>query len=760
MGLAAMGGGMPAVAGEVTDEDRAELAQYFGFGDLQIYKIEPATSQLRLRDLNGDGKTDVCIWNAYKNRFELFYQRGEGEAPTSAGGRKLERNQVADRGTMRRETIPVAYNVSSADVADVTGDGLPDIIFFGEPKELVVIPATADGKFAAATSTRAPEGNARSGSLAIGDFNNDKRTDVALLGSEYVLVYHQKPGGGLDQPEKILHTIPNAVMMLAADVDGDGRDDLCISADDEQYAVYVMFQQTSNRLGPIQRVKVPNLRSMTFAAGQNQAADLYAVEHVSNRLIHYRWGTPPRLGAGSEWPQRYHTFPVTTKAKRQPFAVGEITGDGLSDCITATADGAQLILLEQGPGGLLPARTFPGMLKTSTLDIVDLDGDGKNELLCVSAEERLIAVSKYDGSRLTFPSAIPSRGKPLAAAAGSLRASGRVDTLAYVTRQDKTAHLIVRPLDADDDQAQVVDIESLPDDPAGIRFHDVDQDGRPDLLVFVRFNALQVFLQSEDGKFTPFKGGQTREGLVREAPLEGADFYDVDGDGKLELILAQKSFARAFRIRDGRWEVVEQFNPDRADAELAGLTAMPAESGSRPRLAMYDRKSKEVIVLSPTAEQSYEMVMRMPVGSVDPIAMATLRGGSDGAMEVLLADVNKIIALTPTEAAPTLIAVQSYETDVERAWLADAVVGDLNQDGVRDVAVVDMRKANIEILTTLPDGKLVRATRFQVFQGKRFSDSPEGGAEPHEVQIADLTGDVRHDIAALVHDRLVIYPSQ
>jgi hypothetical protein len=64
------------------------------------------------------------------------------------------------------------------------------------------------------------------------------------------------------------------------------------------------------------------------------------------------------------------------------------------------------------------------------------------------------------------------------------------------------------------------------------------------------------------------------------------------------------------------------------------------------------------------------------------------------------------------------------------------------------------------VLTTLPDGDLVRATRFSVFQGKRFASTPETRGEPREVLAGDVTGDGIDDVVLLVHDRLIVYPGQ
>jgi hypothetical protein len=745
--------------GRLTEAQKAALPQYFGFGPMQIYRLKPRLGQLLLADLDADGRTDALVWNAYRSRFELFYQP-DPDAPQTEPHTDLEQNELPDQGNLRREHVPAPYRVESVAVAELTGDDRPDIVFFGEPKELVILPGRASGGFGAAQGVRAPDGMARWGSVAAGDFNADGRTDVALLGAEVLMVFHQKPEGGLQKPIRLMHGIQNPLLMLRGDLNGDERDDLVIGADDDRHGAYVALQRPGGGLAALRPVRIPRTRSLTLTGPSDlkqRGDDLYAVQHQTGRLKHYRWEVPDQAAVGDDWPLYLYSYPIMSTSKQRPLALGDVDGDGQLDCLVVDPDAAQLILFRGHERGLANGVAFPGLMKIKDVSIVDLEGDGRNEVLTVSADEKMIGVSRFQDGRLTFPIPLVSRGEPFVAAAGCLKHGAGDRCLAYVTREDREFTLVI--CDAAGAVRQELPLEDLVDDPAALRIVDANQDGRNDLLLLVRFAPAQMFLQEEDGQFAPFHGPQTRSSLLKETSAAGVTFVDVTGDGQPEILFAQENLVRAMRIEDGRWTVVDQYNPETADTRLTGLAALPGAPGS-PTLVMYEQKNRELLVQRRREDGTYGVVQTMPVGTFDLTAMLALPFGPDDPPALLMADSSKLALLMPDTRAPTLVEQYSYETDTRDAYLADAVIGDLNHDGVRDVVAVDIRRAALEILTTAPSGALVKATRFQVFQGKRFSDAPDDRGEPRGVLIGELTGDGIDDIVLIVHDRLIVYPGQ
>ncbi len=746
----------------LTDAEKATLARYFGFDTLQIYKTKPGIAHLRIADLDGDGRKDIIFWNGQQSRFEVFYQPQPGAAPAPTP--ELERNEVPNRGTLRNESIPVNYRVASHEVADVTGDGRPDIVFFGEPRELVVLPGLAQGGFGPVDSVRAPDGEPRGGCLTTGDFNHDGRTDVALLGGSVLQLFLQKPDGGLGKPVRLVHGIPSPLLMLALDLNGDTRHDLIIGSDDDRYGVYVCLQTDSGTMAALRPIRVPRLRSMTVApalgsgAGAARGDALFGIEFATGRVQLYHWDIAPETGVADDWPQYRYSYPIKSPSKRRPLALGDVDADGRIDVVTVDPDAGQLILFHGERGGLGPGTAYPALLRTSDVCIADIDGDGRPEVVTASPQEKAIGVSRWQEGRLTFPTEAPAQGEPLVVAFGRGATGAPAVFRAYVTRQEDDYHLVVGACDGTAEHKQK--LEDVSDDPSGLRVLDLNQDGRDDLLLFVRFAAPQAFLQSEQGEFKAVRGVESRAAMLKEVDPPGAAWADIDDDGRPELLLAQGNIVRALRVKDGRWTVVDQYSAETADAQITGLAALPGNAGYGPTLVMYERKSRELLVQKRRTDGTYGVVQSMPVGSFDVTGMEALPLGASEGVGVLMADPDKVALLVPDQRVPTLVEKQTYQSDAKDAWLADTAIGDVNHDGIRDVVVVDAGKAALEIVTTAPSGELVRALRFQVFQGKRFADSPDMRGQLREVLVGDVTGDGHDDIVLLVHDRLIVYPAQ
>ena len=113
-------------------------------------------------------------------------------------------------------------------VADLNGDGRPDIAFYGDAKDLEVIYNQGTNGWSDPERWHIDNGRTDGNALAEGDLNGDGRTDLVLLGDNGSLYFlPQLADHTLGEPQKIPYSgTPEAVQII--DVNGDGRKDLLL----------------------------------------------------------------------------------------------------------------------------------------------------------------------------------------------------------------------------------------------------------------------------------------------------------------------------------------------------------------------------------------------------------------------------------------------------------------------------------------------------------------------------------------------------
>ena len=102
--------------------------------------------------------------------------------------------------------------------------------------------------------------------------------------------------------------------------------------------------------------------------------------------------------------------------------------------------------------------------------------------------------------------------------------------------------------------------------------------------------------------------------------------------------------------------------------------------------------------------------------------------------------------------------LDSYETPIKDGHLNDVVVGDLDNDGRKDLVFLETGKNYLDLVAFDAERKLVPANRWPVFEERTFRSRRSEAPEPREALIADVTGDGKNDLIIIVHDRILVYP--
>src|SRR5882672_7909232 len=161
----------------------------FGFSGPEIFPIDSQISQLRVADLDGDGLNDLIVVNNARAKINLLYnQTGKTNLVSLKPTGRRELNELPADSRFRIESIASEKRISSLVVEDLNGDGRPDIAYYGEPKELVVIYNQGSNTWSAPKRWPIDDAQLTPNALTTGDLRGVGRPGLLLLAENHVYV--------------------------------------------------------------------------------------------------------------------------------------------------------------------------------------------------------------------------------------------------------------------------------------------------------------------------------------------------------------------------------------------------------------------------------------------------------------------------------------------------------------------------------------------------------------------------------------------
>lgn len=747
----------------------AETTNRFGFTGPEIFPIDNLISLLRAADIDGDGYQDLIVANNARSKLTILYNRSGRTNEVEAQPAKRELNELPPDARFRIESVASEKTISALLVTDLNGDNRPDLAYFGAPKELVV-QYNQDGKGWSTPKRWALEdGLLDSNALGAGDLNADQRPDLVMLGESAIYFYAQKADGALAEPEKIPYSgVVKAVQVI--DINGDGRLDLMLVNWEHANPFRFRLQDGDGQLGPEFHFTLPAIRAYsTDDLDGDKRTEVITIAAKSGRAQIANFVEKPAEQLSGNFRQgQFQVLPFVRTTKSRRGAVwADLSGDGRQDLLVAEPDSGQLMVWLQHTNGALAApKTFPTLTGVGDLAVADWDGDGKPELFLLSSDERQIGVSRFDESgRVTFPTVLPIEGRPLALAVGTVRAK-QPPVLAAIVDLDGRRELLLR--DAAGKTTRQKLAEGFKSNPASLTIQDADQDGLADLVLLIPYEKIKVLLQTADKPFEELDvappGGSAEQPWLSTA--------DVDGDGKAELLLAQKNFVRAVVLQaeaspDGtaqrlNWafRVKEQVNGVSSSSRIVGAAAVPNGTNTVPSLFLLDAERKAVTLCERDAAGVWQAGRSVALPVTDFTALQAVELGARSPNTVAFIGLNSVAWIRLDGPIWQFEALDDYESPIRDGFLHDVVTGDLNNDRRRDLVFLETGKNHLDIVTFEPPHELAPANRWQVFEERTFKARRSEIAEPREALIGDVTGDGRNDLVVLVHDRVLLYPQE
>ena len=746
----------------------AAAANPFGFNGPEVFPIEQQISLLHVADLDGDGLNDIVVVNNLHSKISLLYNRtGKTNVTEVTATGKPELNELRPDSRFHIDSLPTDEHIAGLAVTDINGDGRPDLIYFGDAKELIVRYNLGTNGWSEPKRWHLEDGQINPNALSVGDLNGDGLPDIVLLGDngQFYFLAQQKDHT-LADPQKISCSgTPKAVEV--SDVNGDGRQDLVLVDFDSPAPFRIRLQNADGQLGPEIYFKSPDIRSFWLdnLAGDRTNYLISIVQATGRAEVAQFTHKPAEPLSGTFRQGQLHILPLN-KSDISPRGItwADVNGDGRPDLIVAEPESGQLsIYLQQADGTLALPKKFPSLAGVSQVAASDWNGDGHPEIFLLSRDESSVAVTTFDkNGRLPFPTPLALDGKPLAMTTGVLKHGGK-PVLAVIVDKDGARYLVIRTAEGKTTRQKLSD--SFKSNPAGLAIQDVNQDGLADLVILIPYEKIKVLLQKKNGSFDE-KDVNPPGGVLEQPWMASAD---VDGDGKPELLLPQKNFLRAVVLESSpaaegstngpEWvfRVKDQINGSASDSRITAATTVPNGTNAVPSLFLFDAEHKQLTLCERDAAGVWQVVKNLDLPSTD---FSSIRGTTIGAPAVAFTGQNTVAWLPLAGEVWQVTKLDDYDTPIKDGFLNDLVAGDLNGSGRKQIVFMETAKNYLDLVLFDTHRKLVPGDRWQVFEQHTFRNSANNLPEPREAAVADVTGDGKNDLIVLVHDRVLVYPQQ
>jgi len=366
-------------------------------------------------DFDGDGRPDIAVADYGEIATHIYLNGGGGaftEAPplhddgnpTSLAVGDVNKDGRPDLitgsdGQFTQITVafnegggtfgqPFTYGVGApvrcVRVADLNGDGWPDIVALGPGPAIIIKYGAGPGSFFAPTSIPLPaNGSGGVGGLAIADMNGDGQPDIvaATSAGDAVLL---STGGGAFRTLGPFRTGFDPVNVLADDVNGDGNPDVVTSDSiDPSSALSGLFTSLGRGDGSLRSISIIPVGSnpLGVAAGDldgDGRPDL-AVPDAADGHVHILHND----GDGE-----FTAGPIVGQNIRgSAVAVADFNGDGRNDIVTTTQYNEVALLINNGNGVFSQSNAQEDGIP-ETISIADVNGDG--------APDAVVNVGKID----------------------------------------------------------------------------------------------------------------------------------------------------------------------------------------------------------------------------------------------------------------------------------------------------------------------------------------------------------------------------
>jgi hypothetical protein len=650
--------------------------------------------------------------------------------------------QLAMTGTVGKtltQVTPVSGSVYMVTVSGVTGNGTLglNLVDNGSIHDLAGNPLVqANGSLAFLPQSTFATGPMPE-SVAVADVNGDGIPDVIVgnSGGGSVSVLLGK-GHGTFQPQSTFATGGTPYSVTAVDLNGDGHLDLLTVVGPNATVSVLLGNGNGTFQNPVPNLTGPLVSSVTVADvngdGKPDLVVCYNLSTTGSVL----------LGNGNGTFHSPLTFFKGSATGALPMAVADLNGDGKPDLVLVAADSNHSetvgVLLGNGDGTFQSETTYATAYSAVSIAVADLNGDSKPDVLVANASSDSVNVLLGNGDG-TFQNQITFStlgNEPAAASLMDVNGDGKPDLIVAQNNSNAVAVFLGNGNGTFQRQQQFV--TGL--NPSDVTTADLNGDGRLDLVVAdgIRYSTASVFFNSSNGNFTgqtytidtvaphvvsinragsnPTGASTVQFTVTFSEPVTGVDPTDFQlaTTGTVGTTLTQ-----ATPVSTSVYTVT-----------VSGITG-----NGNLGLNLVDNGTIRDLAGNPlvqsNASASFQVQQTYGTGA-DPFSVVTGALTGDGNSDLVVANfANNTVGVSLGNGNGTFQAQQTFATQLGPRSVA---LGDFNGDHQPDLVVANFESNTVSVLLGNGNGTFQAQQPFAT------------GIEPVAVATADVNGDGKSDI--------------
>ena len=646
-----------------------------------------------IADIDGDGKPDLAVVNTADSTISLLRNT------SSPGSVSLAAQVVIHTGYSSYPRMLV--------IGDIDGDGKPDMACVNTGNNTmslfhnISVPGTiTTGSFEARVTF--PTGNYPN-TMAIGDLDGDGKPELVTTNNldNNISVFRNTATSGTLNTSSLATALTFTVaasegVVTIGDMDGDGKQDIIVAANGgTEFSISVLRNTSSGSITFAPRVVFPTGVTPWQIAIGDINGDGKPDLGVSN-LDDYIFSTFINTSVPGDVSFVRVDFPTSGGATG--IAIGDLDGDGRPDLIIDT--GALFIYRNHPDTSLAPVITSvsPAIANPGTaITITGLNFNSTpgNDIVYFGATRATVTAASSTALSVTVPTG--ATYQPVSVDNAAVSRTGYSDH-AFLPTYNNAGYA---PGRVNFDPA--VHLPVLYANNGRPAIADLDGDGKPDVVSIsgVIFGGttryVSVFRNTATSGSLGLSSFAAEDTFTVDYSPSKVVIGDVDGDGKLDIIVASYYNSTISILRN---------------------TSTPGSLSFAPAL-----------------------ILGLGISTQNPLDLAIGDLNGDGRLDIAVPGFGEAISIFQNESTPGVLAFAPVTEIPVPGYLSGIAIGDIDGDGKADLVIPSEDYDAVTVWRNIYTGGAIRASSF---------DAPvyfPTGLAPIFVCIADFDGDGKPDLA-------------